>query len=167
MYSLRSLFSRQSWVAFSARPVICGLDLCTLSIQRHSKCSEKVSLLLQWLFWYNVSKILLTTSLRRFFRLEAFHPLLVILSLYRCAQNFDIVKYKFFSYPSCLIMILINSFFDRISRKFLKTNGPPLLGLSSQDFLFDCFVNPSFGVVERLEISLTWWPDDRKNLPEV
>ena len=28
--------------------------------------------------------------------LEAFHLLLVILSAYRCAQNFDIVKFKFF-----------------------------------------------------------------------
>ena len=127
VYSLRSLFSRQSWVAFSARPVICGLDLCTLSIQRHFKCSDQVSLLLQWFFWYNVSKILPTPSLRRFFRLKAFHPLLVMLSPYRCAQNFDIVKYKFFSFPSCLIITLINSFFDWISRKLLKTNGPPLL----------------------------------------
>ena len=143
-YSLRSYFSRQSWVPVSARPVFCGLDLCTLFRQRHSKCSDQVSLLLQTFFWYNVWQILLTSSLsrfwsvRRFVCLKAFHPLKAILSPCRCPQNFGIVKFKFFSYPSCLILILINSFFDWISRKFVKTNGSPLLGLSSLVFLSLC-----------------------------
>ena len=104
MYSLRSHFSRQSWVAFWARPVFCGLDLCTLSRQWHSKCSDQVSLLLQWFFWYNIWQILLTPSLSRFWSvccficLKAFHPLLVwiIISVPLCSKiNFDIVKFVF------------------------------------------------------------------------
>ena len=153
--------------------MFCGLDLCTLSRQQQSKCSDQVSLLLQWFFWYNIWQILLTPSLsgswsvRHSFRLKTFHLLLVILSPYRCAQNFDIVKFKFFSYPPCLIIILINSFFDWISRKLVKTNGSPLLGLSSQDFFLTTLLTLCSVLFNDLEISLTKWPNDRKNLPEL
>ena len=104
MYSPRSHFSRQSWVTFSACPVFSGLDLCMLSHQWHSRCSDQVSLLLQWFFWYNVWQILLTPSLSRFWSvccficLKAFHPLLVwiIISVPLCSKiNFDIVKFVF------------------------------------------------------------------------
>ena len=55
---LKSHFSRRGAVAFSARPLFWRLDLCTFSLQRHSKCFKirwlcctVVLLYKVWRFW--------------------------------------------------------------------------------------------------------------------
>ena len=126
MYSLRSHFSRQSWVAFWARPVFCGLDLCTLSHQWHSKCSDQVSLLLQWFFWYNIWQILLTPSLSRFWSARRFFCLKLSTFCWSYYLHTVVLKtlilwsLSFFSYPSCLIITLINSFSIEFLEKLSK-----------------------------------------------
>lgn len=102
VYSLRSHFSRRTLVAINSSSV-WGLDLCTLPRQRHSKCSDQVSLLLYWSFGITFGK---------FF-----------------------VKFKFFSYPSCLIIIITNSSTKQTAWFVF--------------FLFDHSLNPSFGLVLR------------------
>ena len=55
---------------------------------------------------------------------------------YRCAQNFDIVKLKFFTFLSCGIITHIASSLTFLTQ-FVKKTGHPLFGLSSKVFTFD------------------------------
>ena len=73
------------------------------------------------------------------FSLEGFPTFIGHASSYRCTRNFHIVKLNFFL-PFCLknYYTYTCSFSDNISPlTILKTNGHPLLGLSSKVFTFD------------------------------
>ena len=105
-------------------------------------------------------------SLCCLFLIKAFQALLVIYlhTPYRCAKNFDIVELK---WPFCLVKlsrIYTYSFFGRILTQFLKKNVHPHLGLSSKVFTqLDHLFTHRSDFSNSLAISLTEWPEDRKN----
>ena len=96
------------------------------------------------------------------FSLQGFPTFVNHISSYYCARNFNIVKLNFFTFLSWRIIRHILTAFSITFVTHLKTNGHPLLGLSSKVFTFD----PLFTYI--LQTSLTvyqfLWLDGQKTV---
>ena len=115
-------------------------------------------------FLANVKRALLCFSLRSgiFFRLKAFHPLLVIYRQTVECETLIFWRWRFLAIFLVELLRLYLAFSITFLARFVKTDCRPLLGLSSKDFLFDNLFTHLSVFFNNLAIYLTEWPEDRK-----
>ena len=99
------------------------------------------------------------------FSLRGFPTFVGHISSYCCARNFDIVNLNCFTFLSWRIITHILTAFSITFLTHLKNNGNPLLAskVFTFDHLFTYILQTSLTVYQFSTISLTEWPENRKN----